>query len=298
MHGGSVKIVGEKLLQLPAEKLQRRVDALPETEGQSADEDGDQQRAEKDLPEGMIVIPDIDLVRKDEGDFPALGHFLGEDPVTLEIVQSINPTLTIPEGDSATDNYYTRYIKDNMNIDISVKWSASSSDYKEGGRKFYPIKLPITLLMGELKKAGWQKEYDELLELFVDHANRMCEVGKNYPAHEVNYEQSIVAPAADVILSVYLLTGDKKYLDEGARQVEILELFNGMQPDYHLNEVAIRHWDGYWFGKRRYYGDTFPHYWSALTGKVFEMYGEILKDENWIRRGEASIRVLLRSLCQ
>ena len=152
--------------------------------------------------------------------------------------------------------------------------------------------------MGELKKAGWQKEYDELLELFVDHANRMCEVGKNYPAHEVNYEQSIVAPAADVISSVYLLTGDKKYLDEGARQVEILELFNGMQPDYQLNEVAIRHWDVYWFGKMRYYGDTFPHYWSALTGKVFEMYGEILKDENWIRRGEASIRVLLRSLCQ
>lgn len=71
--------------------------------------------------------------------------------------------------------------------------------------------------MGELKKAGWQKEYDELLELFVDHANRMCEVGKNYPAHEVNYEQSIVAPAADVISSVYLLIGDKKYLDEGAR---------------------------------------------------------------------------------
>ena len=50
-----------------------------------------------------------------------------EDPVTVEIVQSINPTITMPEGDSATDNYYTRFIKDNMNIDISVKWSASSS---------------------------------------------------------------------------------------------------------------------------------------------------------------------------
>ena len=54
-----------------------------------------------------------------------------EDPVTVEIVQSINPTITMPEGDSATDNYYTRFIKDNMNIDISVKWSASTSDYNE-----------------------------------------------------------------------------------------------------------------------------------------------------------------------
>ena len=65
----------------------------------------------------------------ESGAVSPLGKY--EDPVTVEIVQSINPTLTIPEGDSSTDNYYTRYIKDNMNIDISVKWSASSSDYNE-----------------------------------------------------------------------------------------------------------------------------------------------------------------------
>ena len=49
---------------------------------------------------------------------------------------------------------------------------------------------------------------------------------------------------------MHLLTGDRKHLDEGARKVKILELFNGMQPDYHLDKVAIRHWDGCWFGKR------------------------------------------------
>ena len=35
-------------------------------------------------------------------------------------------------------------------------------------------------------------------------------------------------------------------------RIKVLELFNGMQPDYHLYEAAIRHWDGYWFGKKRY----------------------------------------------
>ena len=50
------------------------------------------------------------------------------------------------------------------------------------------------------------------------------------------------------------------------KQLDVLELFNGIEPSYHLREVAIRHWDGYWFGKRKLYGDTFPHYWSALTG--------------------------------
>ena len=65
----------------------------------------------------------------ESGAVSPLGKY--EDPVTVEIVKSINPTITMPEGDSATDNYYTRFIKDNMNIDISVKWSASSSDYNE-----------------------------------------------------------------------------------------------------------------------------------------------------------------------
>lgn len=65
----------------------------------------------------------------ESGAVSPLGKY--EDPVTVEIVQSIKPTITMPEGDSATDNYYTRFIKDNMNIDISVKWSASSSDYNE-----------------------------------------------------------------------------------------------------------------------------------------------------------------------
>ena len=53
------------------------------------------------------------------------------EPVTVEIVQSINPTLPIPEGESTTDNYYTRYIKENMNVDIKVKWAASNSDYSQ-----------------------------------------------------------------------------------------------------------------------------------------------------------------------
>lgn len=120
-----------------------------------------------------------------------------------------------------------------------------------------------------------ETEREELLALYREHADRMCERDICYPASEVNYEQSIVAPAADILLSVYALTGDAKYLKAAERQIRILELFNGMQPDYHLHEVAVRHWDGYWFGKKRYFGDTFPHYWSALTGNVFELYGRI-----------------------
>ncbi|MCD8076758.1 MAG: hypothetical protein LUF27_17370 [Lachnospiraceae bacterium] len=60
-----------------------------------------------------------------------------------------------------------------------------------------------------------------------------------------------------------------------------------------MYETAIRHWDGYWFGKRRMYGDTFPHYWSALTGNVFLRYAKITGDILWQKRGEDSLRGVL-----
>lgn len=165
--------------------------------------------------------------------------------------------------------------------------------YEEGGKDFYPIDLPILLLDRELVSAGMETEREELLSLYRGHADRLCERDICYPASEVNYEQSIVAPAADILLSVYALTKEEKYLTAAERQIQILELFNGMQPDYHLYEVAIRHWDGYWFGKRRYFGDTFPHYWSALTGNVFERYGKLTGNSHYLEKAENSRRAVL-----
>lgn len=79
---------------------------------------------------GVVTVYAEDNLPVDEnGEVSPFGKY--EDPVTVEIVQSINPTITMPEGDTVTDNYYTRFIKENMNIDVSVKWSASSSDYNE-----------------------------------------------------------------------------------------------------------------------------------------------------------------------
>ena len=70
-------------------------------------------------------------------------------------------------------------------------------------------------------------------------------------------------------------------------------MFNGFQPDYHLHEVAIRHWDGYWFGKRRLYGDTFPHYWSSQTGKAFRLYARLTGDPVYAKKAEDSLRGVL-----
>lgn len=55
--------------------------------------------------------------------------------------------------------------------------------------------------------------------------------------------------------------------------------------DHHLHDIAIRHWDGFWFGRLKLWGETFPHYWSALTGWVFYRYGQATGSGAHRRRG-------------
>jgi len=165
--------------------------------------------------------------------------------------------------------------------------------YEQDGFRFYPIEMPIVMLCQELEKAGEQEDLKTVRDLFRRHADQLIEIGTAYPASEVNYEQSIVQPAAEVILQVYEVTGEEKYLRGAEQQIAVLELFDGQQPDYHLHETAIRHWDGYWFGKRRVFGDTFPHYWSAENGRTFKRYARLTGNEEYNIRGEHSLRGVL-----
>ena len=138
------------------------------------------------------------------------------------------------------------------------------------------------------------QELAQMTEYFKKHADFMLEMGTEYPKSEVNYEQSIVAPAAQILEETYLLTGDEKYLEGIELQKKVLELFNGKQPDYHLNEVAIRHWDGYWFGKDRIWGDTFPHYWSTLSGIAFRLYAKATGIQEYTER---ALNIFRNNLC-
>ena len=186
------------------------------------------------------------------------------------------------------------YRKSGRQEDLTCACQIVRRFYQDGGAEFYPIGLPICQLVEELKKAGWRKEEEELTALFLGHADRMLERGTDYPASEVNYEQSIVAPAADILLSALSSVPEKKNTcGPGRSSLPCWSCLTAFQPDWHLYETAIRHWDGYWFGKRRIYGDTFPHYWSVLTGNVFELYGRITKDPAWLKRAEDSRRGVL-----
>lgn len=120
----------------------------------------------------------------------------------------------------------------------------------------------------ELDLAGRGAEARDLREQLVAGARHFLELGDCLPAHEVAYEQSMVAPLVELLVQAYRITGEAEFLHAAEERLAWLLAFGGPQPHARLNGVAIRHWDGYWFGMRRQWGDVFPHYWSTLTAAV------------------------------
>ena len=162
--------------------------------------------------------------------------------------------------------------------------------FRTCGYGFYAIEIPVQESLSALKKAGMTAEHDSLLIDYKRTAAKFMANGLNFPTHEVNYEQSIMAPATQFMTQIYLATGDKEYLDCAKMMMKPLESFTAYQPSYHLNEIAIRHWDGYWFGKKQMYGDTFPHYWSTENATAYYYYAKSTGDKSYQKRAENIVR--------
>jgi len=166
--------------------------------------------------------------------------------------------------------------------------------YRAGGYGFYTIDVPVVQSLELLRKHGMTAEADTLLGEYRKAADVYIANGVNYSKFEVNYEQSIVAPSVDFICEMYRVTGEQRYLDAARRLLPVVEAFGGNQPSYHLNNIAIRHWDGFWFGKHRYWGDTMPHYWSCITADCYANYSLCTGDKTYMERART---ILEGNLC-
>lgn len=162
--------------------------------------------------------------------------------------------------------------------------------YEIGGERFYPNGLSMYETVEALKKAGKSEKAAKLTAMYQRHVDRIIETGINYPEHEVRYEQTIVTPAVAFIAQMYQITHEPKLIEECHKQLMILEKFNGRQPSHLMNDLAVRHWDGYWFGKRMLYGDTFPHSASIHSSDAFLHYYWISGDEEWKKRAVCGAR--------
>ena len=167
--------------------------------------------------------------------------------------------------------------------------------YENGGWHFYPNGTLFSDCVSRIRAAGRTGTADELQALVRRHVREICATGYRFPPHEVNFEQTIATPAVAIPAAwCALIDNDPEILAETKRLVELLDLFQGDQPDYRLHEIAIRHWDEFWFGKRKLYGDTFPHYLSVLSARAFLLYAACSGDR---RYAEKAKRCMRNNLC-
>ncbi len=163
--------------------------------------------------------------------------------------------------------------------------------YAGGGAKWYANGTAIERVMKAFRTAEREADAEKMLGWYKQQTDNMIANGISYPSHEVNYEQTIVTPAATCISEMGLVTGKKGYyLNEARKHIRCLERFSGFQPSFHLKEIPIRFWDDFWFGKSRCFGDTFPHYWSCLTARSYLAYYRLGGEERYLAAAEECLR--------
>ena len=185
------------------------------------------------------------------------------------------PTSADPDGgDDPTD------------LDLALR--LNESYYDRGGRDFLAIGAGYSALQlaDALTQAGRAADAAAVRERLLDHADAITAFGDQLPEHEVVYEQSMVAPLVEILCVAWRSCADAATSEAAAagRCAELaaaigvrlrwLLAFGGPQPHARLHDIGIRHWDGFWFGREKLWGDVFPHYWSVLTALVLRLLPE------------------------
>ncbi|KAL2851107.1 hypothetical protein BJY01DRAFT_261130 [Aspergillus pseudoustus] len=142
-----------------------------------------------------------------------------------------------------------------------------------------------------LETAGRQDESSYFKQQLITLADKLVAAGQGLPPSEVSYEQAIVEPLVELVADVYRLTNNDTFLQATKDRLDWLLALSGPQPHARQYQIAMRHWDDYWFGERGQFGDVYPHYWSALTSQALLRLPQELRT----RRGDGIALDILRS---
>lgn len=193
--------------------------------------------------------------------------------------------------------FIDRYRTTNKAEDLDLAANILNRGFELGIGRFLAIGLPeaCTKTADQLDAAGRQEEAQQLREALLSSAQHFVEAGRDLPVHEVSYEQSMVAPLLELMIYAHRLTGQREYFKAIEERLPWLLAFSGPQQHVRLKGVPIRHWDGYWFGIRRQWGDVFPHHWSSLTAAVLARLPEQLRNSETDALAQAILRSNLTS---
>jgi multiple sugar transport system substrate-binding protein/putative aldouronate transport system substrate-binding protein len=147
-------------------------------------------------------------------------------PVDVHIGMSVSPIdTTLPPGDTAQNNQYTRYLRDNYNINVIVDWTAAEgNDYNQKvSLAIASNTLPDALVFNSqsyLIKAAKSEMLYDLTALFQQYASSqvkgIIESTKGRAMEMVSYDGKMVAlPNITVATDgVHILNIQKNWLDQ------------------------------------------------------------------------------------
>lgn len=140
--------------------------------------------------------------------------------------------------------------------------------FEETDCKLEGVGLEVYKICGLLEENKLFDLRERLLELFLKFVNFIDPiiVDEGDFVSEISYGSGIPNGRLSFFSQAYLLTGEQKYLDKADDYFVKTKAYFGLQPNFHMNAINVSHWDRFWFGKRKTYGDLFPHYWTTLAG--------------------------------
>lgn len=160
--------------------------------------------------------------------------------------------------------------------------------YRLGGDRFYPNGCEFSTELKLLEGEG--RSVPELRTAVLRHIDNIAKNGIHFPEHEVRFEQTIATPAVGILARSEKLLGSKPEVRRSLDAAfDVLSRFQGNQPDHKRDEIAIRHWDGFWFGKNHLYGDTL-HQHSSITARAFLQYAAATGNKTARARAERCLR--------
>ena len=144
-----------------------------------------------------------------------------------------------------------------------------------------------------VRDAGLGREFEELVSLYRTHKDAILQVG-NVNTREVGTSPEGCGGQVMQFLQSGELVGEPAYRKYAlSTWLPELEACLGRQPAWCSHDIGLHHWDGFWFGKLKMWGDTLPQDWNGTAAEAFREVARATGDRRYAARARAIVRQTL-----
>ncbi len=143
--------------------------------------------------------------------------------VTITVARSFDPAEKLPEGDTPENNQYTRYIKENLNVDVKAAWAVANTNYEQKMNLCIASNdLPDAMVVGsyQFKTMAGAGQLEDLTDVIKNYASPIVKNAMDktdgWAEKAISYDKKYMAiPSVNVSDDGYQLTWIRKdWLDK------------------------------------------------------------------------------------